>query len=40
MASRVLSATLAVSLPSAHPGCDSFIETNKSPEKVQKHAAV
>jgi len=39
MASRVLLATLAVPLPSAHPEFDRFIETDKSPyEKAQKLA--
>lgn len=41
MASRVLLATLAVPLPSAHPEFDRFIETDKSPyEKAQKLAVL
>lgn len=41
MASRVLLATLAIPLPSAHPEFDRFIETDKSPsEKAQKLAVL
>jgi translation initiation factor 3 subunit A len=41
MASHVLVATLAISLPSAHPEFDRFIETDKSPlEKAQKLAVL
>ncbi|XP_017771246.1 PREDICTED: eukaryotic translation initiation factor 3 subunit A, partial [Nicrophorus vespilloides] len=41
MACRVLIATLAIPLPSAHPEFDRFIETDKSPmEKAQKLAVL
>lgn len=41
MASRVLLATLAIPLPSAHPEFDRFIETDKSPlEKAQRLAVL
>lgn len=39
MACRVLLATLAIPLPSAHPEFDRFIETDKTPlEKAQRLA--
>lgn len=38
---RVLIATLAIPLPSAHPEFDRFIETDKSPlEKAQRLAVL
>lgn len=41
MACRVLIATLAIPLPSAHPEFDRFIETDKSPlEKAQRLAVL
>lgn len=41
MACRVLLATLAIPLPSAHPEFDRFIETDKSPlEKAQRLAVL
>lgn len=41
MACKVLIATLAIPLPSAHPEFDRFIETDKSPlEKAQKLAVL
>lgn len=41
MACRVLLATLAIPLPSAHPEFDRFIETDKTPlEKAQRLAVL